>query len=736
MKKTIKLLCAIIFALVLSSQSGWAQNWLTAGNALTGTEKLGGSSGAFPVEFYVNNSKYLILTTSGDLNLNTAARRYQINGSDILWHNGNTNDIFAGYLAGNATMTGHSNTFMGNSAGNIQTSGASSTYIGAGAGSNSSDGNYNTFLGYAAGQTAGYPGSTTGDYNSIVGAYAGAVVSNSHTYEKNSYLGYNAGQTNETGDNSVLIGYQSGFNTVVADNNIFIGYQSAYNNDAAEENVAIGYEALKTQSYGSTEWSSYNVAVGNNALFSNQPTATTNGINNTAVGHNAGYYNSTGIDNTYTGFETGKGTSTANVNSYNSAYGYQSLNGVTTGSFVTTYGFKSGYTNTSGDYSTLIGTYSGAGGTLSGDYNTFLGYGTGYTNGSGSHNVSIGHNSGYYNSGGIHNTTCGYEAGKGVAGNNSSYNSFFGFRAGLTNSTGTNNTCIGYTADVSAIGSANRTALGNGAIATADNSIRLGNANVTVIEGYPASYTQVSDGRFKFNIVENVKGLEFINKLRPVMYQMDTKMFDDFVIKNMPDSIKVKHQEGMNFAPATAIVHSGFIAQEVEQTANEIGYNFDGVHKPQDANGNYGLAYAQFVVPLVKAVQELDSTVTALQAEIATLKGGGQRNNNENGNDTQGKSEISLQVELANNNQTILYQNEPNPFDGSTVIRYFVPENVSNAAVGFYDMYGKEIKKLELNEKGFGKIEVNTENLAAGIYSYSIIVDDKTVDTKKMVRNK
>ncbi|HEY4797546.1 MAG TPA: hypothetical protein VII99_00570 [Bacteroidia bacterium] len=30
----------------------------------------------------------------------------------------------------------------------------------------------------------------------------------------------------------------------------------------------------------------------------------------------------------------------------------------------------------------------------------------------------------------------------------------------------------------------------------------------------------------------------------------------------------------------------------------------------------------------------------------------------------------------------------------------------------------------------------NTENLASGVYSYSIIVDGKSVDTKKMVRNR
>ncbi len=180
-------------------------------------------------------------------------------------------------------------------------------------------------------------------------------------------------------------------------------------------------------------------------------------------------------------------------------------------------------------------------------------------------------------------------------------------------------------------------------------------------------------------------------------------------------------------------MHTGFIAQEVEKAAIDAAYVFDGVHIPAHADDNYSLSYSQFVVPLVKAVQEQQVMINNLQSEIATLKGGAQR-----GNETgQGMNETTSQIDLANNNSAILYQNEPNPFDGATTIRYFLPENFAGSAfVAFYDMYGKEVNKLELREKGFGKIEANTSNLAAGIYSYSIVMDGKTIDTKKMVCNK
>ena len=48
------------------------------------------------------------------------------------------------------------------------------------------------------------------------------------------------------------------------------------------------------------------------------------------------------------------------------------------------------------------------------------------------------------------------------------------------------------------------------------------------------------------------------------------------------------------------------MAQEVEQAAESVGYDFSGVDAPQHESDNYSLRYAEFVVPLVKAVQELD----------------------------------------------------------------------------------------------------------------------------------
>ena len=57
------------------------------------------------------------------------------------------------------------------------------------------------------------------------------------------------------------------------------------------------------------------------------------------------------------------------------------------------------------------------------------------------------------------------------------------------------------------------------------------------------------------------------------------------------------------------IIYSGFIAQEVEKAAREAGYDFSGVDKPKNEKDLYGLRYADFVVPLVKAIQEQQQTI-------------------------------------------------------------------------------------------------------------------------------
>ena len=70
------------------------------------------------------------------------------------------------------------------------------------------------------------------------------------------------------------------------------------------------------------------------------------------------------------------------------------------------------------------------------------------------------------------------------------------------------------------------------------------------------------------------------------------------------------------------VVYTGFMAQEVEKAANRpAGYNFSGIDKPQDANKQtYALRYSDFVVPMIKAIQEQQKMIQELKKEIEDLK--------------------------------------------------------------------------------------------------------------------
>ena len=142
---------------------------------------------------------------------------------------------------------------------------------------------------------------------------------------------------------------------------------------------------------------------------------------------------------------------------------------------------------------------------------------------------------------------------------------------------------------------------------------------MTTITGQVA-WTSVSDGRIKENVQEAVPGLSFIAELRPVTYTLNTRKQDAINMQAMPDSIQEKRMlSDDEYLASSSIVRTGFIAQEVEAAAQKIGFDFDGVSTPQNETDLYGIRYAEFVVPLVKAMQEQQEMIEGQQEVIEGL---------------------------------------------------------------------------------------------------------------------
>ena len=85
---------------------------------------------------------------------------------------------------------------------------------------------------------------------------------------------------------------------------------------------------------------------------------------------------------------------------------------------------------------------------------------------------------------------------------------------------GYNNVFLGANTDVTGAGDHNVIAIGQAVVATGSDQAVIGNSATSSIGGY-ADWTNFSDGRYKKNMKEDVKGLDFIMRLRPITYNLD-----------------------------------------------------------------------------------------------------------------------------------------------------------------------------------------------------------------------
>ncbi|MDO9187031.1 MAG: tail fiber domain-containing protein [Bacteroidia bacterium] len=458
--------------------------------------------------------------------------------------------------------------------------------------------------------------------------FLGYQAGNSNTATSNTGIGYQALFSNTSGRNNTASGYQALQSNIDGYYNTANGFQALQNNTSGYYNTATGYQALGLNIDGY-----YNTANGVQALQNN-----TSGYYNTGTGYQALALNITGYYNTANGFQALQSNTQG---SNNTANGYQALQSNTTGGLNTACGYQAlqngnGFGNTAIGYLALQNTINTPGNYP--NYNVAIGW-TALQNNNTDNNIAIGQgalqnnlSSDPTNIGGnnialgvwaLHSNTDGQDNVaigqttllQNTTGQGNTANGYFSLS---NNVTGNQNTAIGCQADMAnGFGNLNGAmALGYNARTDAPNRIVIGttaNNNNVWVSG---TVQNLSDGRFKDNIQENVPGLSFITKLRPVTFQLKAQLIDESLgIKQRMDTCNDVAQKNRYFAQLAAVsatTETGFIAQEVDSAAQESGYDFNGLHKPINAADHYGLSYSSFVVPLVKAVQELDSSLTSV----------------------------------------------------------------------------------------------------------------------------
>jgi len=75
----------------------------------------------------------------------------------------------------------------------------------------------------------------------------------------------------------------------------------------------------------------------------------------------------------------------------------------------------------------------------------------------------------------------------------------------------------------------------------------------------------------------------------------------------------------------------------------------------------------------------------------------------------------------------------PTLFSTETNIRFELPETVASAQLYICNMTGALLKTIPLNQRGPGNVNINGNELNAGMYLYSLVTDGKIVDTKQML---
>ena len=247
----------------------------------------------------------------------------------------------------------------------------------------------------------------------------------------------------------------------------------------------------------------------------------------------------------------------------------------------------------------------------------------------------------------------------------------------------------------------------------------------TVNFNYPIKSQGVllsSDERFKENIRDLGGALDIVGNLHSVSYNyksphnytFNTDLPGVATEKDRQDVEKEARFYNELENDNKNREHYGFLAQEVQQVLPDL--------VTTDKDGYMYVDYIGLIPVLVNAIQEL-------QGELAELKG-------ENPMLSPSVKPQDNNAMLTERTATVLSQNDPNPFSSDTNIGVCLPDDVAQAAIYIYDLQGKQVRRLDVPERGQTTVTLRGGDLQAGMYIYALIADGKELASKKMILTK
>ena len=161
--------------------------------------------------------------------------------------------------------------------------------------------------------------------------------------------------------------------------------------------------------------------------------------------------------------------------------------------------------------------------------------------------------------------------------------------------------------------------------------------------------------------------------------------------------------------------HYGLDADQLEKVFPDLVY--------ENEDGTKSINYVEMVPILVQAINELSAKVEVLEGNNTSKKAAIRSTTNVDG---MGENVVLLS----------LGQNKPNPFGTTTSIEVSIPEDVQKAFIYIYDLQGKKADQVDITARGKQTVQLDASTLSDGMYLYSLIVDGKVVETRRMIVEK
>lgn len=240
------------------------------------------------------------------------------------------------------------------------------------------------------------------------------------------------------------------------------------------------------------------------------------------------------------------------------------------------------------------------------------------------------------------------------------------------------------------------------------------------------------------NLMKNITPLEnSIEKFMQVkFYRYEHKstseirygVIGDEIKEAFPSSVKSlkRHNEEHHYFNASNLFYAGMKA--IQENNKEIIRQDEHIQTLETENQRLSIKLETERVKNDKQqeiIEAQEKKITMLEERLAKIEAALTNNTNE--------TDINRQNIQLNERSAYLEQNQPNPFNQNTLIKYRIPMDAANAVINIFDAKGQLIHSERIVQVGVGEIQIKAGTIVAGTYNYSLVVNGNVVDTKRMV---